>query len=187
MIQKRQKNKGRDKMKEILKKISNIRYISEYWLMVAFLLLFALQYFMPVKQVFGESMLPTMTDRSTHYTIKTKDVNRGDIIAIEREGENELVKRLIGLPGDKITINKTHVIVNGEVLDEPYLSDELQQAIKNKESIYLKVDHGTVVVPEGHVFVLGDNRTDSLDSRTLGAIPMEVVSGKYLSEVKVEK
>jgi len=174
-------------MKKLLKKVTNVKYIGEYWMIVPFLLLLFFYYMMPIRNVFGESMLPTITDKSTHYTIRTKNVNRGDIIAIERKGENELVKRLIGLPGDKITINKTHVIVNGEVLDEPYLSDELQQAIKNKESIYLKVDQGTVVVPEGHVYVLGDNRTDSLDSRTLGAIPMEIVLGKYLSEVMVEK
>lgn len=176
-------------MKKLLEKANNVKYIGEYWLIVPFLLLLFFYYMMPIRNVFGESMLPTITDKSTHYTIRTKNVNRGDIIAIERKGENELVKRLIGLPGDKITINKTHVIVNGEVLDEPYLSDELQRAIKNKESIYLKVDQGTVVVPEGHVYVLGDNRTDSLDSRSsrLGTIPMEAVLGKYLSEVKVEK
>lgn len=169
--------------KKAITRIFNIRYINERWLVYTSLILFAFVFFMPIKHVLGESMSPTLKDNSYYYSLRTKNIKHGDIITLKRDNKNDLVKRVIGMPGDKITINKTNVILNGKVLDEPYLSDEIKQAIKNKETVYEENHRGTTVIPEGYIFILGDNRKDSLDSRLLGPYPIEVVEGKYLKEV----
>lgn len=173
--------------KKAFTKVFQIKYINERWLVYTSLVLFAISFFMPIKHVVGESMLPTLKDDSYYYSLKTKNFEHGDIVAIKRNNNNNMVKRIIGMPGDKITINETNVILNGEVLDEPYLSDELKQAIKNKETIYDENHQGTTVLPDGYVFILGDNRRDSLDSRLLGPYPIEVVEGKFLQKVLENK
>jgi signal peptidase I len=82
--------------------------------------------------------------------------------------EKDFIKRVIGLPGDRVEIVKGQVMVNGKKLKEPYLSK-----VKDRGT------YGPYKVPKDHLFVMGDNRTDSNDSRgTLGFIPLKKVVGK---------
>lgn len=81
------------------------------------------------------------------------------------------IKRIIGLPGDRIEIKNGNVYVNNIKLDEDYLTKNTV----TKEGIY-----NNIIVPEGTVFVLGDNRDGSLDSRFLGCIPIKRVEGKVI-------
>jgi signal peptidase I len=100
------------------------------------------------------------------------DINRGDVVVFERP-ENEpgeirdLIKRVIGLPGETIEIRDDTVYINGNRLVEPYLDEGT-----------VMEDHGPVVVPEGHLFVMGDNRDESQDSRFFGPIDSELVVGR---------
>ncbi len=85
-----------------------------------------------------------------------------------QDGHLRLVKRIIGEPGDEIDIRDGSVFINGELLDEPYLSEPTNA--KNLEY--------PLVVPERHYFVLGDNRDVSLDSRDFGSVPIEKIEGR---------
>ena len=100
-------------------------------------------------------------------------------IGVEQSDNPDYIKRVIGLPGDKIKVKDGLVYVNGDQLDEPYLDQETEWP----------AGLGTVTVPEGSLFVMGDNRGNSLDSRYglgvhdpaqpgVGFIPIDAVVGK---------
>lgn len=124
-------------------------------------------------RVDGASMEPTLF--SGEYVIVNKlsyrlgQPQRGDIIVFHfpRDPDQEYIKRIIGLPGDQINITGGLVYVNGQLIDEPYI---------NTQPSY----PGNWVVPDGHLFVLGDNRNNSSDSHNWGTVPMEYVIGKAI-------
>jgi signal peptidase I len=122
-------------------------------------------------RVDGFSMIPTLKDGEfvlvSKLNYKFGDVERGDIIVFHypMDPEQELIKRVIGLPGDTIDVQNGTVSVNGQILDEPYI--EAAPAY-----------YGNWIVPEDHLFVLGDNRNDSSDSHSWGFLPFEKVVGK---------
>ncbi len=96
---------------------------------------------------------------------------QGDILVCHYdEGRKNYVKRVIAEPGDELLIKSSDVYVNGVKLDEPYIKEPMSP------------DGMEIVVPEGSVFVMGDNRNDSLDSRIpwIGPVPLERVRGKVV-------
>jgi signal peptidase I len=98
---------------------------------------------------------------------KFGEYNRGDIIVFHfpLNPDEELVKRIIGLPGDNVVVKDNQVYVNGQKLDEPYIA---------QAPLY----SGEWIVPEGTLFVLGDNRNNSNDSKDWGLLPQDNVVGK---------
>ncbi len=100
---------------------------------------------------------------------------RGDIVVFEypRDVSKDYIKRVIGLPGDTIEIRDGQVFVNGAALDQPYLGD-----IKTFCVTGYACQNGPIEVPPGHVFVMGDNRANSSDSREWGPLPLDRVIGK---------
>jgi len=112
------------------------------------------------------------------------DVNRGDVIVFELDSEDvgpdgikDLIKRVVGLPGDVIESRDGIVYVNDRALDEPYLADGMITG-DPEDSRNPPIERQTV--PEGHVFVLGDNRSNSADSRYpyRGPIPIDSIVGR---------
>ncbi len=112
------------------------------------------------------------------------DVNRGDVVVFDRVTSNgesiqhdDLIKRVIGLPGEKISISKCIVYVNKVALKEPYLDsrdteqDDLVDRCRQPEM-------AEVVVPAKQVFVLGDNRPQSMDSRMFGSVDKNRIVGR---------
>ena len=122
-------------------------------------------------RVDGDSMEPTLI--SGEYVIVSKlsyrlgSPQRGDIIVFHPppNPKEEYIKRVIGLPGDQVTIENGFVSVNGQRLNETYLRAKPNYT-------------GTWTVPEGQLFVLGDNRNNSSDSSKWGTVPMDYVVGK---------
>lgn len=117
------------------------------------------------------SMIPTLVPGEVLMVNKLKyrfnDVGYGDIITFHYPLDPELdyVKRAIGLPGDEVIVKGGEVMVNGRLLNEPYIS-----AAPEYEGVW--------EVPEDALFVLGDNRNPSADSHVWGYVPMDNVIGK---------
>ncbi|MBA4180842.1 MAG: signal peptidase I, partial [Anaerolinea sp.] len=134
-----------------------------------FLLVNRLQY---AKLEFGRlgSMLPFVGDEDgTRYIFGAPA--RGDVVILKDPRnpiEKDLVKRIIGLPGDVVEISDGHVYVNGRLLDEPYILGDWDGS-KSK-----------VVIPSGQYYVLGDNRRNSSDSRFFGLVPERLIEGRVL-------
>lgn len=101
---------------------------------------------------------------------------RGDIIVFYKPGmTGSLIKRVIALPGDEIMLSEGRFYINGELLEENYLSED----IVTKEGTFLKNDE-PIIVPEENYFVSGDNRGVSNDSRYIGFIKNEWMQGKVV-------
>lgn len=132
----------------------------------------------------GESMQPTLYDGNLLMVNKIvydlKDVERFDVIVFHANEEDDYVKRVVGLPGDKIEYENDKLYVNGEHVEEQFL-DAYAKASDSRpftENFTLEGRTGEQEVPEGKLFVLGDNRQDSLDSRSFGFISTEQIVGK---------
>jgi signal peptidase I len=118
------------------------------------------------------SMEPTLYDGDqvivNKLTYKFSEMERGDIIVFSYplNTDEDYIKRVIGLPGDTVSIQEHQVYVNGQLLYEPYISDP---PIGGVEETF---------VEEGTIFVMGDNRNNSSDSRDWGLLSMEYILGK---------
>jgi signal peptidase I len=124
-------------------------------------------------QIEGETMSPTLRNGDKILIDeKIGEFKRGDIIVFlyPKDTSKWYVKRVLGLPGDKVEITAGRVSINGEVLDEPYLDRS-----KNQQ----KGSFAPRVVAENNFYVLGDNRDNSSDSRYWGTVPKELIKGKY--------
>ncbi len=131
---------------------------------------------LPVLQIYGSSMTPTLSDRDIVLTWKTSKFESGDVIAFYYNNKI-LVKRVIAQAGDWVDISpEGDVYVNGELLDEPYLTEKALGDC-NIELPYQ--------VPESRVFVMGDHRSISVDSRNtaVGCVAEEQIVGKLIFRV----
>lgn len=131
----------------------------------------------------GVSMMPTLThgDRmivnKIGYTIGKPD--RFDVIVFHAPEQKDYIKRVIGLPGDTVEYVDDTLYINGEPYEEPYLDERKAETIDLPltEDFTLESKIGSATVPEGHLFVLGDNRRKSKDSRHIGVIAIDEVVG----------
>ncbi|MBI3161002.1 MAG: signal peptidase I [Chloroflexi bacterium] len=122
-------------------------------------------------RVDGFSMIPTLQDGEFVLVSKLNyvftDAERGDIVVFyfPMDPGQELIKRVIGVPGDHVVVKDGTVTVNGQALSEPYIAEAPRY-------------NGEWGVPDGQLFVLGDNRNDSSDSHSWGLLPAGNVVGK---------
>ncbi len=137
-----------------------------------FLIVFIYQ---PVK-VEGTSMMPTLTDQERifinkfTYSFGIGKVERDDMVVFlfPLDHSKSYIKRVIGLPGDTVEIDRGTVYVNGKELDEPYIADEY----RDRQSL------SPTTVPLENYFVLGDHRSSSNDSRAWGMVERKLIYGK---------
>ena len=132
--------------------------------------------FLPILQISGDSMSPTLEHDEVVILVKTKEFNRGDLIGFYYQGKI-LLKRVIALPDDEVAIDaEGNVYVNGEVLEEPYVTE------KGLGDCDLEFPYK---VPGTGYFVLGDQRSNSVDSRNsvIGAISQDDIIGKVFIRV----
>lgn len=132
----------------------------------------------------GESMQPTLEDGNKLIVNKIGyqigDLDRFDVIVFHANEKEDYVKRIIGLPGDEIQYKDDQLFINGKKVEEPYLEKYRNQTLTRRltEDFTLTEKTGVETVPEGKLFVLGDNRLGSYDSRQFGFITVEQVVGK---------
>ncbi len=176
-----------------------------YSIVIALFLAMVIHIFLFVPtRVSGESMMPTLTNGEYLIVSKISHVLRsapdyGDIVIIDSrvqrprtwmddlaepmynymalfdkdlQGHNIWVKRVIGKGGDVLEFKNGHVYRNGEELQEPYINEPMEFTME-----------GSYTVPEGMVFVMGDNRNHSSDSRFIGPVPIDHVLGKVAVEL----
>jgi signal peptidase I len=135
-------------------------------------------YVFNLSTVKGHSMEPTLQEKEWLFINKivyiTGSPKRGDVVILKDPVKQEvdrkfLVKRVVGLPGDRVEIRSGKLYVNGDIVQEPYTDIRIEDG-----------DHGPFVVEEGRYFVMGDNRHQgaSLDSRSFGSVASGLIEGR---------
>jgi signal peptidase I len=139
----------------------------------AVLIAFLINFFLAqATQVHGQSMEPTLHSDQRLVVEKVSyrfhGPRRGDIVVLKspQESTELLIKRVIGLSGETVEIRQGRIYINGQELDEPYLERSTGG------------NWGPIIVPPLHIFVLGDNRSFSNDSRAFGMVPIENIVGR---------
>jgi signal peptidase I len=118
------------------------------------------------------------------FSYRLHDVRRGDVVVFDRVTSNgetvqhdDLIKRVVGLPEESVEIRDCIVFIDGKALDEPYLSaDDVQQ--DDPVDRCRQPEMAKLVVPKKQIFVLGDNRPQSMDSRMFGPVDVSQVVGR---------
>lgn len=173
-------------LQEVREELNRVKYQKKYRntlkstiyilvIVAAFAILVATLW-LPVLEVYGSSMSPTLEEGNIVASVKSKEFKTGDVIAFYYNNKI-LVKRVIAGPGDWVDVEKDGtVIVNGEELEEPYL-DEKAYGDTNIELPYQ--------VPDGRWFVMGDHRSVSVDSRnkSIGPVSAEQIVGRLVYKI----
>ena len=153
------------------------RPVANLALQLAVLAALIAAFFVRLPQVSGLSMEPHI--RSGEYVVintfayRLGTPRRGDIVAFRHEGDDRgvFIKRVIGVPGDRIRVERGEVYVNGRKLDEPYVLHRDDRSFSD------------VVVPGSAVYVLGDNRAESEDSRFFGPVNDDRLIGRAVAGI----
>lgn len=135
---------------------------------------FAVAPIQPVK-VRGTAMLPTLKDGDRILIERNpKQLARGDIVVFyyPHDTRGSMIKRIVGLPGETIEIRETQVVLNGQVLAEPYIDPKNQFSRSQPPE----------KVPDDSYYVMGDNRENSNDSRIWGPLHRKFIYGKYMGK-----
>lgn len=153
------------------------RSLARITLQVAILALLAAAFFMAPRQVSGMSMEPHIAPGEyvliNTFAYRIGAPHRQDIVAFRRDGDARglFIKRVIGLPGDRVRIDHGTVFLNGTALSEPYVRYADARSFSE------------VIVPPGSVYVLGDNRAASEDSRVFGPIAVDHLTGRAIAGI----
>lgn len=138
---------------------------------------------MPVQpiRVEGTAMLPALKDGDRIVISKNPDkLERGDIVVFyfPLDQRKSYIKRIVGLPGETLEIREGAVLVNGTILEEPYVDSKFNQSRRSLPEIR---------VPQKSYFVLGDNRDNSSDSRIWGTVEGKLIYGRYVMKYSEAK
>lgn len=159
-------------------------------ILVTLVVFMVYNYFFATTTVYNTSMFPTVQEKDMLFMVKFGEMKHGDIASykseltlnekdyndlnfiqkmLHHEGERKnLIKRVIGVPGDYIEVKNGTVFVNDEALEEPYVSSYITGTVERQ------------LIPEGKYFMMGDNRSYSQDSRVLGLVDEEDFIGKVV-------
>lgn len=154
-------------------------------LLIAFILAFIVRtyLFSPIV-VDGPSMLPTLHNQDkmivNKFTYRINEPKRFDIVVFHATSQKDFIKRVIGLPGEHVKMEDGILYIDGQEVSEPFFeANEINHEYFITRDFDLKdIPGGYEEIPEGYVFVLGDNRNNSTDSRTIGLISTDEIVGK---------
>ncbi len=141
------------------------------------IVLFLAVYVLGLQRIVGSSMSPNLKNDDIvlldKFSYRVKDIKRGDIVALYYADSQYFVKRVIGLPGEKVEFKDNKLYINDKVINESYLKD-----VKTEDFNLSELDCD--IIPEDKYLVLGDNRENSQDSRDkkVGLIPKKNIIGK---------
>ena len=141
----------------------------------------------------GPSMESTLYENNrvlvNKLSYRLHDIRRSDVVVFDRIttsggviAHDDLIKRVIGIAGDTVEIKDCKVLVNAKEIQEPYL-DESVLALPNAVERCRVIDMKPITVPKNQLFVMGDNRPESFDSRSFGTIPKHLVVGRAFAIV----
>lgn len=144
-----------------------IKEISPYVLIVVVIVVIRIFIATPVK-VDGDSMYNTLNDNDIVLLSKLSSIDRFDIIVLKENDNNAtIIKRVIGMPGDKVKIRNNKIYINNKIIEDDYAYGETS-------------DYDEITLGDDEYFVLGDNRLISKDSRYFGAIKKSDIKGKAI-------
>ena len=159
----------------------DLREVTEFikdslkYICVIGVVLFIFVYIISIQQIMGPSMNNTFKETDvvliSKLSYKFKDVKRGDIIVFEYNDYKNLIKWVVGLPGDKIEYKDNILYINDEAYKENYVGETITEDFKYDK------------IPDGQYLVLGDNRDNSQDSRSFGTIEKEKIIGKVVARI----
>lgn len=170
-------------------------------LLIAFAIAAFIRYFLftPIV-VDGDSMMPTLEngDRMivNKFSYKIGEPERFDIVVFHAPEQKDYIKRVIGVPGDFVEYKDDQLYINGEAIDEPYLDAykaQISEGNLTGDFSLNDIDPSLDVIPEGYVFVMGDNRRFSKDSRHIGIVDQKEIIGNTsiifwpLNEIEIVK
>ncbi|MDR2833869.1 MAG: signal peptidase I [Streptococcaceae bacterium] len=181
------------------------KFFKNWWEVIVFaaIMIILRVFFISPIVVDGHSMDPTLINGERMIMVRHLSINRFDIVVSEEPGQpgKNIIKRVIGMPGDTITFDNDQLIINGKKYDEPYLleyqtqwaKDRLQetysfnsyfQEIAKTANAFTQLEDRTatftIEVPDGHYFLMGDDRLISKDSRdpSVGPVPASDIRGE---------
>ena len=195
----REEKKRNDKDKVGERRVDGLFDFIELFVFTLAIVLFVTSFFVRQSVVDGDSMLGTLHDKETLLISDfLYEPKRGDIVVVDDRSAYHvpIIKRVIAVGGDTVRITKVGVIVNGELLDEPYVYTDggkyeyrveyrdIADVIKGYETLkYTDGEYYEFVVPEGKIFVMGDHRNASTDSRDIGPVDVDAVLGRVIYRV----
>lgn len=163
--------------KRVLKKYDGLKYgwlkDTKKFLVLLLIVFLVFRLIIGISFVKGDSMEPTLhSGELVLYTRMYSNYKRGDVVSVRIPSGEYYVKRVIGIPGDAIEIKDGQVYLNGELQEETYIQGETFEQDG--------VVRYPLTVQEGQIFVMGDNREISMDSRSFGVVGGRQIKGKLL-------
>ena len=135
---------------------------------IVFILLF--NTFFGISRITGESMMPTYKNGQYKLMLKTQDVKKNNIVVFRLpDAKVSYIKRVIATEGDTLELKGNDVYVNGKRLNEEYTAKHKNECYSNE-----------ITIPEGYIYVMGDNRDYSTDSRKFGMVKVSCIKGKIV-------
>lgn len=156
--------------------MNNLKELLPYIIIVITVIVIRTYFYTPVL-VNGDSMKPTLTDKQLLLLNKyDKSLKRFDIVVLTRENNEKLIKRVIGLPGEYVEYKNGKLYIDGKIVKDNFS--------KFTNDFFLEaIDLNLKKIPDNQYLVLGDNRNNSIDSRTIGLIDKKNISGKIVYSI----
>lgn len=139
--------------------------------------------YLMVNKVEGTSMMPNFHTDNIVLTTNLLKIDRYEVVTATTPSGTEVIKRVIGLPGETITYDGKHIYVNGKLTDESFTYDSCDLDEETEEFV-MSMLKGSITLGDDEYFLAGDNRGNSTDSRAYGAVKGSMIHGRVIAKDK---